>query len=246
MCSGYALAQTIAGVSNPAAVAQQNVIAPGSLVSVFGGSLAGSLAASSSATLSTTLGDVTAVSFNGVAAPLVEVSDSQVTAQVPWGLIPGPASVTIARGGATSSAFSTQVNQFAPAIFSIRVGGMQAIAVNGDGALAAPKGFLGLGAHPATAGDTLTLFATGLGPVNAAPADGALPADTTSTTATMPVVTIGGMPATVSWAGLSTQSFGVYQINVVVPQGVPTGNAVPIQMQIGGANALDTVTIAIQ
>jgi len=247
LCSANLFGQTISAISNPAAVVQNNIVAPGSLVSIFGGSLSGSLASAGSATLSTALGDVTAVNFNGMPSPLVMVSDAQITAQVPWEVIPGPATVSVARGNAFSNNFATQVNQFAPAIFNIRLGGMQAIAVNGDGSMAAPQGFLGgLSAHPATAGDTLTLYATGLGPVNGALADGTRPADTSATTVTMPIVTIGGMPAQVSWSGMSTQFFGVYQLNVVVPQGVPTGAAVPIQLQVGGASSTDPVTIALQ
>ena len=245
--SSVLLAQNITGVSNPAAVNQANGVAPGSLVSIFGGSLAGSLASADSTTLSTSLSDVSAVTINGMASPLVMVSGGQITAQIPWEVLAGPATVTVARGNAFSNAFNVQVNQFAPALFNIQLGGLQAIAVNGDGSLAAPTGFLGnLNAHPATAGDTLVFYATGLGPVNNTPPDGTLPPDTSSTTTSQPVMTIGGIPAQVTWAGLSPQFFGVYQLNVVVPQGYTPGPAVPIQLQIGGVSTTDPLTIAVQ
>ena len=247
LCASALSAQTINGVVNPASVTQGGNLAPGSLVSIFGGSLAGSLASASSTTLSTSLSDVSAVTINGVASPLIMVSDGQISAQVPWEVIPGPATVTVARGNAFSNQFNVQVNQFAPALFNIQLGGLQAIAINGDGSMAAPTGFLGgINAHPATAGDTLTFYATGLGPVNGTLADGTLPPDTTYTTATPPIVNIGGMPATVSWAGASPQYFGVYQLNVMVPGGAPTGPAVPVQLQIGGVTSTDPVTIALQ
>ena len=247
VCSSVLLAQNITAVVNPAAVNQSNGVAPGSLVSIFGGGLAGSLASADSVSLSTSLGDVSAVTVNGMAAPLVMVSDGAITAQMPWEIIPGPANVTVARGNVFSNAYTVQVNQFAPALFNIRLGGLQAIAVNGDGSLAAPSGFLGgLSAHPATAGDTLTFYATGLGPVNGSLPDGTLPPDSTYTTVNQPVVTIGGMPADVSWAGISPQFFGVYQLNVQVPQGVAASNAVPVQVQIGGVSTTDPVTIAVQ
>jgi uncharacterized protein (TIGR03437 family) len=38
----------------------------------------------------------------------------------------------------------------------------------------------------------------------------------------------------------------VYQLNFEVPSGVPTGNAVPIQIQTGGVSSRDGVTIAVQ
>ena len=221
---------------------------PGSLVSIFGGSLAASLASASSTTLSTTLSDVSAVNINGIPSPLVMVSGGQITAQVPWEVIPGPAMVSVARGNAFSNAFSVQVNQYAPALFSIQLGGLQAIAVNGDGSTGgADAASWALSMRiPATAGDTLTFYATGLGPVNGTLADGTLPPDNTYTTMTPPTVNIGGMPTMVSWAGASPQFFGVYQLNVMVPGGVPTGPAVPVQLSIGGVTSTDPVTIALQ
>ena len=231
----------------PSTVTQAGIIAPGSLVAIFGGSLSGTLASANSVTLSTSLGDVTAVNINGIPAPLVMVSGGQITAQVPWEVIPGPAMISVARGSSFSNAFTAQVNQFAPAFFNIGLGGLQAIAVNGDGSLAAPAGILGsLSAHPATAGDTLTFYATGLGPVNGSLADGALAPDATYTTTTTPLVTIGGIAAQVSSSGMSQQSFGVYQLIVVVPQGYTPGPSVPVQIQIGGTSSSDPVTIALQ
>jgi uncharacterized protein (TIGR03437 family) len=241
------LAQTITNVAMPSTVTQTNVIVPGSLVSIFGGSLAGSLASADSTTLSTALSDVTAVNINGIAAPLVMASPGQITAQVPWEVIPGPATISIARGNAFSNAYSAQVNQFAPAFFNIGLNGLQAMAINTDGSLAAPMGFFGnLNAHPVTAGDTLTFYATGLGPLTGTLADGALAPDTTYTTATAPLVNIGGVPAIVVSSGMSQQLFGVYQLTVMVPQGVTVGPSVPIQLQIGGAATTDPVTIALQ
>jgi uncharacterized protein (TIGR03437 family) len=232
---------------NPAAINQANGIAPGSLISIFGGSLAGSLASADSVVLSTSLSDVSSVMINGMAVPLVMVSDGEISAQAPWELTPGPATVQVSRGSSTSNAFSVQVNQFAPALFNIQLGGLQAIAVNTDGSLAAPAGLLGaLNSHPATAGDTLVFYATGLGPVNGGVTDGTLPPPSTGDTVNSPTVMIGGMPAQVNYSGLSPQFFGVYQLNVVVPSGITPGGSVPVQIQVGGTSSPDPLTIAIQ
>jgi uncharacterized protein (TIGR03437 family) len=37
----------------------------------------------------------------------------------------------------------------------------------------------------------------------------------------------------------------VNQINVVVPQGVTPGDALPLQLQVGGITTTDQVTIAV-
>jgi uncharacterized protein (TIGR03437 family) len=56
-------------------------------------------------------------------------------------------------------------------------------------------------------------------------------------TTTTPTVTIGGVPAPqVSFSGLTPTAIGLYQINVVVPAGVPTGLQ-PVVVTIGGVSS---------
>jgi uncharacterized protein (TIGR03437 family) len=248
LISVAASAQTIQanGVVNAAGSGHSAIVAPGSLISIFGSGLAGGLSTANSIPISTTLGDVDSVTINGTAAPLVFVSDSQINAQLPWGMGPGQANVVVTRGGTASAPMAVQVNPFAPALFGLNLGTLQAIATNADGSLTAPaNGVPGIASHPATAGDTIVLYATGLGPVSPTVTDGANSMDTTRTTTTTPAVLIGGAQASVSSSVLSPQFVGVYQLNVVVPGGV-TGNGVAVQIQIGGANSVDPVTIALQ
>jgi uncharacterized protein (TIGR03437 family) len=241
-------AQTIQanGVVNAAGSGHNTTVAPGSLISIFGSGLAGALSTANSIPISTQLGDVDSVTINGTAAPLIFVSDGQINAQVPWAVGTGQANVVVNRAGTASAPMTVQVNQFAPALFGLNLGTLQAIATNADGSLtAASSSVPGISAHPATAGDTIVLFATGLGPVTPTPADGANSLDTTRQTTTIPTVLIGGAQATVSSSVLSPQFVGVYQLNVVVPGGV-IGNGVGVQIQIGGTNSVDPVTIALQ
>jgi uncharacterized protein (TIGR03437 family) len=246
--SAAALAQpSPSGVANAASSSHSAVVAPGSLISIFGTGLASGLSTPSSVVLSTTLGDVDSVMINGQPIPLALVSDSQINAQVPWGAIPGPANVVVSRGGVISQPMQVQVSQFAPALFGLNLGAEQALATNADGSIVGPLSAApGLASHPATAGDTINLFATGLGPVSPDPIDGAASADTVRTTINSPTLLIGGVPAQISFCGLSGQFVGVYQITAVVPSGVTTGNAVPVQVQTGGLNSIDPVTIALQ
>ena len=236
-----------AGVANPAGLGHGTSIAPGSLFSVFGSGLASGLSIADSATLSTTMRDVDSVMIGGMAAPLVYVSDGQINAQAPWGLAMGQADVVVNRGGLASPAVTIQVSQFAPALYELGTGALQAIAINGDGSIAAPANtFPGITSHPATAGDTLTFYATGLGAVGQAITDGTAPGDQSRTTAATPTVMIDGSAGTVQFSGLSPQFVGVYQLNVVVPPGTALGKAIPVQIQIGGVSSADPATIALQ
>jgi len=191
---------------------------------------------------------VDSVTIGGAAAPLLFVSDSRINVQAPWGVSPGQANIVVNRAGVASEPMPVQVNQFAPALLSLNLGTLQAIATNADGSIVGPESAIpGVSSHPATAGDTITLFATGLGPVDPAIADGApAPADTTSLTTNPVTVLIGGVSGDVSSASLTPLFVGVYQINVVVPSGVTPGRAIAIQVQVGGVTSADPVTIAVQ
>ncbi|MCX6616678.1 MAG: hypothetical protein NTZ98_11360, partial [Acidobacteria bacterium] len=59
------------------------------------------------------------------------------------------------------------------------------------------------------------------------------------------VVTIGGVPAVVSYSGLAPGFVGLYQVNAQVPANAPSGTAVPVVVNVGGV-ASNAVTLAIQ
>jgi uncharacterized protein (TIGR03437 family) len=222
-------------------------VAPGSLISIFGSGLAAGLSIADSIPLSTALSDVMSVTINGVPAPLVSVSDGQISAQVPWEVVPGAANVIVNRTDSSSAPAPVQVNAFAPALAALSLGNLQALATNADGTITASTSPLpGFRSHPATAGDTVTFYATGLGPVNPPPLDGSNSSDTMRQTVSIPTVLIGGVPAVVSFSGLSPQFVGFYQINVVAPAGVTTGGAVPVQIQTTDGSSSNPVTIALQ
>lgn len=247
------------GIVNGASFDGTQGVSQGSLVSLFGTSLASRLALADSLPLSTSMGDVT-VTFNGLRAPLLAVipgaggGQDQINGQVPWNVLPagadgGTASVVVTRGGVSSPPQNVQITRSAPGIFSVQFGVGYAIAINPDSTLAAPVGSIpGLPTHPAKIGDPngLILLATGLGPVDPPVADGAASLDQLRRAITTPTVLVGGVPAQVTFAGLAPQFAGVNQINILVPANAPTGDSVPLQMQVGGVTTTDKVTIALQ
>ncbi|HTX35037.1 MAG TPA: hypothetical protein VME43_08445, partial [Bryobacteraceae bacterium] len=90
----------------------------------------------------------------------------------------------------------------------------------------------------ANTGDTLILWATGLGPVNGSDAAGAglgQPIDVPLT------VWLGGVQAPVGYQGRSGCCIGEDQIVFTVPAGVPTGCAVPLVVAIGSEISNSTV-----
>jgi uncharacterized protein (TIGR03437 family) len=113
--------------------------------------------------------------------------------------------------------------------------------------LAAPANSIpGFSTRPAKIGDSagLVIFATGLGAVDTPLADGANSSDAQRNTLAVPTVLVGGVAAQVTFSGLSPQFVGINQLNITLAAGTPSGNAVPLQIQIGGANS-NLVTIAV-
>ncbi|HUK41402.1 MAG TPA: hypothetical protein VLX11_10170, partial [Candidatus Acidoferrales bacterium] len=66
-------------------------------------------------------------------------------------------------------------------------------------------------------------------------------------TANAVTVTVGGTAATVAYAGWVGDSVaGLYQINATLSKTVPTGNAEPVVVTVGGVTAQTGVTMAVQ
>jgi uncharacterized protein (TIGR03437 family) len=99
---------------------------------------------------------------------------------------------------------------------------------------------------PATAGDILAIFCTGLGAVNPMVPDGAAALSMPlSYTVATPTVTIGGKNAPVSFSGLSPGFVGLYQIDAMVPSGITPSSQVPVVVSISGEIG-PPVTIAVK
>jgi uncharacterized protein (TIGR03437 family) len=135
----------------------------------------------------------------------------------------------------------------APRLLQIGVGTYGAI-VNGDGSIPMPTGsFPGVNTHPARVGDTLTVYAIGLGAVASRIATGAA-ATAADPLVSTPTVYFGDFVSTAAaplYAGLSPGSVGLYQVNVTIPPGVPTGN-VDLKVMFPDGTVSNPVQIAVQ
>jgi uncharacterized protein (TIGR03437 family) len=249
-----AFAQTPAvatgGVLNAASYDKTNGVPPGALVAIFGTDLAASLTQADSVPLATSLGG-TSVTFNNVAAPLLFVSGGQINAQLPWDTPPGTSQVVVKRGNNSSTTQNFQVAAAVPGIFTLSASGIgQAVAYgNSDQAFAAPVGSVSppYTAHPAKIGDptTLVILATGLGPVTPPVSTGGIPpSGQLSRGDITPTVLVGGVAANVFFSGMSPY-VGVFQLNIIIQPGTPTGDKIPLQIRMNGITTTDQVTIAV-
>ncbi len=221
----------IFGISNGGSGNPGAAVAPGSYVSIFGSALSDVTNSSSTARLPMAI-DFVIVTFDvpsaGISVPghLTYVSPTQVNVQVPWELEgQSSAQVKVAINYTYSNVVTLPLQNFAPAFFEVSTGAVAALDMN----------FKTIGAsNPAVRGQSIALFANGLGPVSNTPASGD-PASSTALagTTSTPVVTVGGVTAPVSFSGLAPGFAGLYQINVTVPSTISAGQQ-PVVVSIGG------------
>jgi uncharacterized protein (TIGR03437 family) len=92
----------------------------------------------------------------------------------------------------------------------------------------------------------LLIYCTGLGPVDPQiPSGVAAPGDPLSRVTSPVEVTIGGIVASVDFAGLAPGFAGLYQINARVPAAVTPGGAVTVSVKVGTRTG-NAVTIPVQ
>jgi uncharacterized protein (TIGR03437 family) len=261
-CSGSTGATPLVaagGVLNAASFAKLSSglgspVSPGSLVAIFGSNLGTAEAHAGGTSFSNNLGGVS-VTFNGVTAPLRDVLPSgpypSINAQVPFEAS-GPQSVVVTVNNVSSSAETTQIVAQAPGIFTIPSGIGAAVLVNqSDGSIAAPAGSIpGLPSHPIAVGQAAYFYATGLGAMSPAVADGTdggASGGTVHNVAGMPTVLVDSIPVTPVFAGQAPYYPGVYQVNIVIPKGAHSGT-VNLQIQsadgtVTSATGISTITI---
>jgi uncharacterized protein (TIGR03437 family) len=216
--------------------------AAGGLISVYGYNLGqrDELLTPAGFPLPFSLGDLTLLA-NGSAVPLLAVSPWQVNAQLPPDLALGNVAFQIAyAGGAAIASVKAEVRGVSGAVFVIPGPEPRQAA-----ALHAGTGILVDAAHPAAAGETVEVYGTGFGATDL-PVPPGLPApDWPPALVLNPVAaSIGDMPAAVTFAGLSPGLAGVYQVNVVVPPGLPPGTQ-SLTLQSAGFHSLP-VTMAVK
>jgi uncharacterized protein (TIGR03437 family) len=229
-----------------AASAQSGVpIAPGGLITVYGLNLADSAGSSPGLPLSHQLNG-TQVFLGNQPLPILFTSAGQVNVQVPYGVpVNTQYQLTVQHGNALSAPQSLVVAQAEPGIFTVnQAGSGQGSIVKSDGVTLAQP------ATPASIGETVVIYCTGLGTVTPKVAEG-VPASSTpplSTTDNPVSVTIGGKAATVTFAGLTPGDPGLYQINAVVPSGILIGDAVPVVISVAGQTSpiSPAVTMAVK
>jgi len=234
---------SVGSVLNIGTYARNEPLAQGGATAVFGEQfvpLGTAPAGAESTPYPTTISGVQ-VFVNNTPAPLYYVSYNQVNFLIPYETPVGEATIRVDRAGQRGNTVSVTIERRVPRIMTFsNFAGDYGIIVNAtQGGFPLPTSLGVPGGAPAKPGDVLVIYAIGLGATDPPVASGvASPADPLAVVSPNPVV-IFGTPGPFSlfsadpfFAGLVPGFMGLYQINVIVPEGVPTGNSVPISLGV--------------
>ncbi|MGD0871537.1 MAG: SBBP repeat-containing protein [Bryobacteraceae bacterium] len=186
--------------------------------------------------------DQVSVTMDGKPAFVYYISPTQLNVLSPADTAVGPVPVQVTYAGKTSNVLNGTEAAFAPAMFMFGPLGQKYVAaVRSDGQYLGPANLYPGLTVPAHAGDVILLYGTGFGPTNPATNfsqtfSGAPPTVNTVT------ATIGGVPATVQFAGLVAP--GEYQFNILVPS-VPTGDNLVV-LKVSGASTQPNAYLTVQ
>jgi uncharacterized protein (TIGR03437 family) len=230
----------IGAVVNGASFAAGLPVAPGSIVSIFGQSLAEFSGDNRILPLPVALKHVS-VGFDfpeediSVPGRFYFTGDGQLNLQVPWELAGlNFAFVKVRIEDSASTVLDVDLADYAPGIFEFAFEGpRQGVITHLDGAAVTPS-------NPARSGETVVVYATGLGPVTRPQASGEpAPFGEPISTRILPIVRVDGRDAVVHFAGLTPGLVGLYQINITLPPGLPPGNRQLIVISNGiGSNTV--------
>ena len=225
------------GVVDSAASQGGRGLAPGSYITIYGSNLADATQVFSTGYLPVSLSAVS-VSFDGgglsLPGHLYFVSPGQINVQVPWEFqgqtsVSMKVSVTGNESYLQSSVYPVPLATYCPDFFE-RSGIVAAVDFNSGTVVSATA--------PVARGDVVELYVNGLGPVtnqSSVISGQPSPLSPLAQSPTLPTVTIGGVNAPVGFSGLAPNIVGLYQVNITVPVGVPSGTQ-PIVLTLGGVS----------
>jgi uncharacterized protein (TIGR03437 family) len=183
--------------------------------------------------------DGVSVTVNGKSAWVEYISPTQVNILTPVDPMSGPVQVQVTNNGKATPSFTAQAQALSPSFFVFNGGYVAATHANGS--LLGPTSLYPGYTTPAQPGETIVLYANGFGSTPTPIVSGS---DMQSgVLSPMPVITIGGMTATVNFAGLVAPA--EYQFNVVVPSRISNGDQT-IAATYGGLTTQAATLVTIQ
>ena len=185
--------------------------------------------------------DHVSVTVNGKNAYLYYISPTQINVLTPPDAMNGPVQVVVTNNGTAGAPFTAQAQPLSPSFFVFN-GGPYVAARHADFSLLGPANLSvpGYSFAPAKPGDIVLLYANGFGPTNVPVISGST--TQSGTLSQLPAVKIGGVTATVLFAGVVGP--GQFQFNVVIPASLGNGDQT-VTATYGGVSTQPGVLITV-
>jgi uncharacterized protein (TIGR03437 family) len=164
--------------------------------------------------------DGVSVTVNSKPAYVYYISPTQLNILTSPDAITGSIQVQVTTKGGVSAPFTVQSKAQSPSFFVFN-GGPYVAATHANGNLIGPVTLYPGLSTPAQPGETIVIYANGFGSTSVPVVPGAV--SQSGTLSPLPVITIGGATAQVSFAGLNITP-GEFQFNVIVPQTLANGD----------------------
>ena len=227
-----------AGIKNAAGDTPDKTVGPGSIISIFGESLAPALEVGPRNPLAQTLADVV-VTVNDRILPLLFVSPQQINAQVLSDLPDGDYTLRVRWTGHPDVTGSFTIARNSPGLFSQAADGdiRYSTAKHEDGSPITPD-------SPAKRGETITVYGTGFGPYSQKIIDGFTFPDPSDYLVVDPVeVNAGGVSIRPEWSGGAPGFAGMTATRFRVPDSASA--AVDLAVRVNGKTS-NSVVLPVQ
>ena len=229
-----------AGIMSAAGATPDGTMAPGSVISIYGNSLAPALQIGSTNPLPQTLGNVT-VTIGNYILPLLFVSPAQINAQLPSELVDGSYTLLVHQTGQPDVTGTLTVSRDAPGMFtqSNSLNQPLVLALHADGTLVTF-------ASPAIHGEQISIYGTGFGPYVTTTVDGFfVPATPPVYVSDAVVLTVGAIAKTPDFAGAAPGLVGMTLVKMTISDDLPTATTVNLSVMVG-AKPSTTLVLPLQ
>ncbi len=216
-----------AGIKNAAGDTPDGTIAPGSILAIYGESLAPGLAVGPTNPLAQTISNVT-VSVNDRVLPLLFVSPQQINAQLFSDVPDGIYTLKVQAPGNPDILGTFTVARNSPGLFAQVINGqLYTVALHADGTPITAD-------SPAIQGEVITVYGTGFGPYTKPVVDG-FAADASQNPLVDPLqITAGDIPLDTIFAGAGSGYVGTSIVQFRITSVLPSGSTVPLKVTVNG------------
>jgi uncharacterized protein (TIGR03437 family) len=217
-----------AGVRNSAGDTPVSGVAAGSIISIYGASLANKFEVGSSSPLAQTLAGVV-VLIGDRLLPLVYVSPEQINAQLPNDLDEGDYTVTVKNDGYPDVTGQLTVVRNAPGLFMNNINQKNfVLALHEDGTVITPD-------SPARRNEVVTVLGTGFGPYDKNVPEGfAAPVTPVSNVVDKTEISAGGVILQPTFAGAAPGFVGITATKFRLTRDLPGASSVDFKVMVNG------------